>query len=1023
MKKVSEENKECDRKDAAKAFGKMKTKAKASGLKSVFLYDNGKDDNGKGNRLAVISFRDDERGTSAGGRVRYPHAEKVTTSDGKSVFGEEPLMFESVAPRSDAIELTDAGGRTFEVANPSRFSSKSDYIGLKSKLEEEFFGKAYGDDTFRVQIAYNIVDIRKILVPYVSNVIHSVLNISGKVSGFLGNGDSDYIGTMDFRADFQQFMKKADCFFGNGCRCIGKCADCVSYRKTADSKAKDPGKVCEKFYKLYCTLKSESAASGSFRKLGYFFPGTFEYYKPAKGKQVGIKANGVNDANGIPEGTLRRNYDCLRFLSMMRQFALHKNVLVNSGLDYEGRDWESCETLLFKAGAILKESGLRSFVDDKMNMVMTYLNAMPENLSNNIFMLAEYYGDKKSRQEILKEYCTLVIRKENRNLGVNLRKIRELIIDRHLVGLRSKEWDSCRQKAYAVLDFIIYDFIKDNEEMRIRVINDLRGSISEGCKEAVYEKAADLIFSDSSVDFPKALRKLEDQREAGFNGGKVSKSKKDDENCQEESKKKELLPEECRISPDDVSGFAKVVYLLGLFLENKDINILFDSLISKFDSIADLVDCVRFSDGLGALEFGGKYFGCDMDFRRLSSDMRLAKSLGKLCPNKDDYEAELFKDALLMLGIPQDEINGENWQEYDGRIFEAKKGNKNIRNFIINNVLKSRWFYYLSKTFRPADCHKLIKNESVVRFAVESLPDSQIDRYNGLTGGNDGIGINEKKDSIVNTLIEFSFKSMMDNIESLTDKEKKDQSIGSKAERNKKIVTLYLTVLYLIVKGISAVNVRFQIAFSCLERDKFFLEPKESDRKDYLSLVRKFLDEDGRIAEEYRIERKGIRDGNSSEEEKKALYSRADSKLKSMHYSLKYFDIIKGNLAEAENLDRIVKDSSKEPIGKNLDRAYVKFRNQVMHFDVLSKLPDIASEEAFQRMKFKSYYSVYRHILIKSLWKSVLCNSDFCKERFADFSQSDSIQRNLMWVLNIPFAYNLARYKNLSIEDIFNDKE
>ena len=50
---------------------------------------------------------------------------------------------------------------------------KDDYLRMKSKLEKAIFNKTFNDN-IHIQIAYCILDIRKILSLYVFNIIHSI---------------------------------------------------------------------------------------------------------------------------------------------------------------------------------------------------------------------------------------------------------------------------------------------------------------------------------------------------------------------------------------------------------------------------------------------------------------------------------------------------------------------------------------------------------------------------------------------------------------------------------------------------------------------------------------------------------------------------------------------------------------------------------------------------------------------------------------------------------------------------------
>ncbi|MBQ9714857.1 MAG: hypothetical protein IJV77_00435, partial [Clostridia bacterium] len=48
--------------------------------------------------------------------------------------------------------------------------------------------------------------------------------------------------------------------------------------------------------------------------------------------------------------------------------------------------------------------------------------------------------------------------------------------------------------------------------------------------------------------------------------------------------------------------------------------------------------------------------------------------------------------------------------------------------------------------------------------------------------------------------------------------------------------------------------------------------------------------------------------------------------------------------------------------------------------------------------------------------------ANYCKKCRQIIYQNKTYSRDFSWVLNVPFAYNVARYKNLSIEDLFVGK-
>ena len=74
--------------------------------------------------------------------------------------------------------------------------------------------------------------------------------------------------------------------------------------------------------------------------------------------------------------------------------------------------------------------------------------------------------------------------------------------------------------------------------------------------------------------------------------------------------------------------------------------------------------------------------------------------------------------------------------------------------------------------------------------------------------------------------------------------------------------------------------------------------------------------------------------------------------------------------------------------------------------------------------KFKSYFELYHYITQRSLEDTYKhfngTVSDKSKEYFCKVAQFDTYCKDFVKALNTPFGYKLARYKNLSINELFD---
>lgn len=188
------------------------------------------------------------------------------------------------------------------------------------------------------------------------------------------------------------------------------------------------------------------------------------------------------------------------------------------------------------------------------------------------------------------------------------------------------------------------------------------------------------------------------------------------------------------------------------------------------------------------------------------------------------------------------------------------------------------------------------------------------------------------------------------------------------------VVRLYLTVLYLVTKNLVYINSRYFLAFHCVERDRE-VYASGTYKKEFADFAKAYLEDhpQNEHAQEY----------------------------------------IKTNMKHAN--DRMIRyyRNTIEHLGaiRNAD----KYLNEVGHFD--------------------SYFELYHYLVQRTL----IGKFEVEKER-GRLSEADvgaytvgymqkvkkyhTYCKDFVKALNVPFAYNLARYKNLSIDGLFdrNDK-
>lgn len=101
---------------------------------------------------------------------------------------------------------------------------------------------------------------------------------------------------------------------------------------------------------------------------------------------------------------------------------------------------------------------------------------------------------------------------------------------------------------------------------------------------------------------------------------------------------------------------------------------------------------------------------------------------------------------------------------------------------------------------------------------------------------------------------------------------------------------------------------------------------------------------------------------------------------------------------------------------KNLAFVIARFRDHVVHLNFVNEMAEYLKDVK----EVTSYYSLYCYCAQRYLCDKY--DNAYLKEIGKKLCENGDYFRALMWLLNIPFAYNLARYKNLSNEDLFYDK-
>lgn len=421
----------------------------------------------------------------------------------------------------------------------------------------------------------------------------------------------------------------------------------------------------------------------------------------------------------------------------------------------------------------------------------------------------------------------------------------------------------------------------------------------------------------------------------------------------------------------DLLYFSKMIYMLTYFLDGKEINDLLTTLISKFDNIKEFLKIMKSSavDVECELTAGYKLFN---DSQRITNELFIVKNIASMRKPAASAKLTMFRDALTILGI-DDKITDDRISEIL-KLKEKGKGIHGLRNFITNNVIESSRLVYLIKYANAQKIREVAENEKVVMFVLGGIPDTQIERYykSCVEFPDMNSPLEAKRSELARMIKNIRF----DDFKNVKQQAKGRENVAK--ERAKAVIGLYLTVMYLLVKNLVNVNARYVIAIHCLERD--FGLYKEIIPE----LASKNLKNDYRILSQ-------------------TLCELCD---KSPNLFLK----------KNERLRKCV-----EVDINNADSSMTrKYRNCIAHLTVVRELKEYIGDIR----TVDSYFSIYHYVMQRCITKR---EDDIKQEEKIkyedDLLKNHGYTKDFVKALNSPFGYNIPRFKNLSIEQLFDRNE
>lgn len=578
----------------------------------------------------------------------------------------------------------------------------------------------------------------------------------------------------------------------------------------------------------------------------------------------------------------------------------------------------------------------------------------------NISMLIDMMkGDEPD--DIIRLYYDFIVLKSQKNLGFSIKKLREKMLDEYGFRFKDKQYDSVRSKMYKLMDFLLFcNYYRNDVVAGEALVRKLRFSMTDDEKEGIYADEAEKLWGKFRNDFENIADHM--------NGDVIKELGKADMDFDEK-----ILDSEKK-NASDLLYFSKMIYMLTYFLDGKEINDLLTTLISKFDNIKEFLKIMKSSavDVECELTAGYKLFN---DSQRITNELFIVKNIASMRKPAASAKLTMFRDALTILGI-DDKITDDRISEIL-KLKEKGKGIHGLRNFITNNVIESSRFVYLIKYANAQKIREVAENEKVVMFVLGGIPDTQIERYYKscveFPDMNSSMGA--KRRELAKMIKSISFEDF---------KDVKQQAKGREnvaKERAKAVIGLYLTVMYLLVKNLVNVNARYVIAIHCLERD-FGL---------YKEIIPELASKN--LKNDYRILSQTLCELCDDRNESPNLFLKKNKRLR-----------------KCVEVDINNADSS-------MTR---KYRNCIAHLTVVRELKEYIGDIR----TVDSYFSIYHYVMQRCITKREDDTKQEDKIKYEDdLLKNHGYTKDFVKALNSPFGYNIPRFKNLSIEQLFDRNE
>lgn len=939
-----------------------KSNAKAAGLKSIFSIKDGE--------LLMTSY---DKGSEA-------KLEKRVVDGKIRDIADKPAFQAAVKP----VGHFDIRGRdrVAVVDDPEHRAEASawkgdDLVHTRPALERRYFNENFRDN-IHIQMIHNILDVEKILVLHINNIIYMINNM------FRAEGEEtdDLMGYISMYGTYEKLTTSIK-----------------NSEKDDNSKKKEA--VRQEVAALFDKLCYN-------RRLSYF---GLEIINPSKKNDATVafhqadKGKAQKRKNPVLQLSREEFFYILKVLGQLRQDLAHgqpSKVIFRQYLEpvapSEKKEKVELTGSMDDMLALLKQKinsrqsssepkkapAPQSTPDMTVERILTSLyqnrvddlnKGFTDKARVNLTLLFTALGitDPEQKKKLVEDYYEFTVCKSFKNLGFSIKLLREHMATEipDAAVIKSMKYDTVRGKLNPFLDFVIFRHYDGQEERKLDLVARLRASEGEADKERIYSEEAQKLWPEiKDLVLHHILPQLD-----GDLIGEV---------------KKHTDPEIDRSLIDEVAisskafFFSKLIYLMTIFLNGKEINDLLTTLIHQFESIASFQAIMKAENM--PYEVIGK-FDIFNESKAAAKQLRLINSFARMRQEDPFTKEVMFREAVDVLGysISDSEMDQVSKEIMDPKASEKGSPNRGIRNFIINNVITSDRFLYLARYSNVKKVRALVQNRELVRYILADIPDEQIVRYYSACADTKGTGREQMREVLADAVCALNFDSLKDV------NQKADARVNLDKQRKIAIVRLYLTVLYLVVKNLVYINSRYFLAFHCVERDRLLLNP------DFWKDANK---EENRFKDEYGY----------------AAFARWFVLEQYPPKSKRVADYMAQNFANAD------------------DWAIRTFRNKVDHLDAIRNVGKYIEDVK----KIHSWYELYQYVMQRRIREQfdfdaekdrkdgtgkVITREDVKPKTWEYFGKVETYGnycKDFVKALNVPFAYNLPRYKNLAIDELFD---